>query len=106
MGAFISWISCHLLYTFGDEMQHKFLQPPLLCYFWASNPYFLRINIIKSPLKPTAFPLLFKDCLTVSRLPSPAIGSGMMEVGSIFSIMVVVIVVALLVVEEGVSGNI
>ena len=105
MGAFISWISCHLLYTFGDEMLHRFLQPPLLCCFWASNPYFLRINIIKSPLKQTAFPLLFKDCLTVSRLPSPAIGSVMMEVGSMFSVMVVVIVVAL-VVEEDVSVNV
>ena len=39
-------------------------------------------------------------------LPSLAIGSVIMEVGSMFSVMVVVIVVALLVVEEAVSGKV
>ena len=39
-------------------------------------------------------------------LPSLAIGSVIMEFGTILSVMVVVIVVALLVVEEAASGKI
>ena len=39
-------------------------------------------------------------------LPSLAIGSVIIEVGSMISVMVVVIVVSLLVVEEAVSGKV
>ena len=43
--------------------------------------------------------------MTVCLLPSLAIGSVMMEVGPMLSVMVVAIVFTLLVVEEAVSGK-
>ena len=67
------------------------------------HPHPLRINKIESPLNKTLIPLLLKYCLTVCMLPSLAIGSMIMEVGSMISVMVVVIAVTLLVVEDAVS---
>ena len=63
MGA---WISSRLLYTFGDEMEYQFLQPPLLYCFWANIPNPIRLNIIKKPPKADSLSLITQillDCL-------------------------------------------